>query len=78
MESEEPMISAEMEDMRGLLYSTVSAFTKAIDERTPYNATHTKQVAGYTEGLLDFLQKTVTRQRASLACIYPIEQEDCQ
>jgi len=57
MESEEPMISAEMEDMRGLLYSTVSAFTKAIDERTPYNATHTKQVAGYTEGLLDFLQK---------------------
>ena len=28
--------------------------------------------------VLDFLQKTVTRQRASLACIYPIEQEDCQ
>lgn len=43
--------------MRELLYSTVSAFTKAIDERTPYNATHTKQVAAHVRGMLAFIRR---------------------
>ncbi len=44
------------QDMRGLLYSIVSAFTKAIDERTPYNASHTMQVAKHVSGMLAFMR----------------------
>lgn len=47
----------ELQDMRGLLYSMVAAFTKAIDERTPYNASHTMQVAGYVRGMVRFLNR---------------------
>lgn len=47
----------EENDMHRLLYSTVAAFTKAIDERTPYNASHTMQVAGYIRGALGFLNR---------------------
>lgn len=32
-------------DVHNLLYSMIKAFTKAIDERTPYNASHTMHVA---------------------------------
>ena len=46
-----------MEDMRQLLDSMVAAFTKAIDERTPYNANHTTNVAKYTEQFIDFLNQ---------------------
>ena len=46
-----------LQDMQGLLYSMVAAFTKAIDERTPYNASHTMQVAGYVRGMIRFLNR---------------------
>lgn len=49
-------------DMHRLLYSTVAAFTKAIDERTPYNASHTMQVAGYIKGALAFLDRTYRKE----------------
>lgn len=50
-------VDIELDDMHGLLYSTVAAFTKAIDERTPYNANHTMHVAKYMSGMLTFLNR---------------------
>lgn len=44
-------------DMKRLLDSMVSAFTTAIDERTPYNANHTKNVANYTKQLIDYINE---------------------
>lgn len=44
-------------EMKCLLNSMVSAFTTAIDERTPYNANHTKNVAKYTQQLIDYINK---------------------
>lgn len=44
-------------EMKELLNSMVLAFTTAIDERTPYNANHTKNVAKYTEELIDFINR---------------------
>lgn len=44
-----------VKEMKGLLNSMVAAFTTAIDERTPYNANHTKNVAKYTEQLIDYI-----------------------
>lgn len=42
-------------EMKQQLDSMVRAFTTAIDERTPYNANHTKKVAHYTEQLVDYI-----------------------
>ncbi len=56
MAAEMQQSGMDSEDMRGLLYSMVSAFTKAIDERTPYNASHTMQVANYVKGILAFIR----------------------
>lgn len=60
--------------MRELLYSTVSAFTKAIDERTPYNATHTKQVAEHVRGMLAFM-RSCYEENGSGICFTPEEEE---
>lgn len=55
-----------MEQMKTLLYSMVSAFTTAIDERTPYNANHTKNVAKYTGELIDYINGCYGRGETSL------------
>ncbi|MBO5094350.1 MAG: HD domain-containing protein [Lachnospiraceae bacterium] len=64
----------EENDMHRLLYSTVAAFTKAIDERTPYNASHTMQVAGYVRGALAFLNRKY-REEGGGVCF---SAEDCE
>lgn len=40
--------------LMGFLDSFVNVMISAIDERTPYNATHTKKMAGYASRLLDW------------------------
>lgn len=60
--------------MRELLYSTVSAFTKAIDERTPYNATHTKQVAEHVKKMLEFIRRKWEKEDTGI-CFTPEEEE---
>ncbi len=61
-------------DMRRLLYSTVYAFTKAIDERTPYNAKHTMHVAEYTRDFLRFLRRRYERSGRG----YPLSEQDAE
>lgn len=46
-----------IKEMELLLYSMVSVFTAAIDERTPYNANHTKNVANYADKLIDYINE---------------------
>lgn len=44
-----------IEEMKAMFNSMAEAFTTAIDERTPYNANHTKNVAKYTRFFIDYL-----------------------
>lgn len=46
-----------IKEMELTLYSMVSVFTAAIDERTPYNANHTKNVAQYTDGFIEYINQ---------------------
>lgn len=46
------------EQITGLLDSLVSAMSTAIDQRTPYNANHTRNMVKYGEKFLDWLEKT--------------------
>ena len=46
-----------MEEIKVQLYSFVSAFATAVDERTPYNGTHTRKVAIYSVILADYINK---------------------
>lgn len=43
------------EELKALLCSFVEAFATAVDERTPYNGTHTRKVAGYAALLADYI-----------------------
>ncbi len=43
--------------LRDMLYSFVSSLTTAIDERTPYNANHSFNVARYCDGFAKFLMR---------------------
>ena len=43
--------------LREMLYSFVSSLTTAIDERTPYNANHSFNVARYCDGFARFLMR---------------------
>ena len=46
------------EQITALLDSLVSALSTAIDERTPYNANHTRNMVRYGSAFLDWLDKT--------------------
>lgn len=44
-----------MEELKAQLYSFVEALTTALDERSPYNASHTRNVAKYSQILADYI-----------------------
>ncbi len=46
-----------IKQLENLLQSFVSSMTTAIDERTPYNANHTKKVAGYCSQVTDYIRR---------------------
>lgn len=46
-----------MEEIKKQLHSFVSAFATAVDERTPYNGSHTRKVAVYAVILADYINK---------------------
>lgn len=46
-----------IEEIKGLFQSFVRVMSSAIDERTPYNGTHTRHMAEYGERFIDFLNK---------------------
>lgn len=48
---------AYVEELKVQLHSFVEALATAIDERTPYNGTHTRKVAEYSELLADYIAK---------------------
>lgn len=45
------------EELKALLYSFVEAFATAVDERIPYNGSHTRKVAKYAGILADYVTK---------------------
>ncbi len=44
-----------VDDIRGLFRSFVEVMSSAVDERTPYNLTHTKHMAEYGERFVDYI-----------------------
>lgn len=46
-----------VEEIKEQLHSFVSAFSTAVDERTPYNGAHTRKVAVYTSILAEYINK---------------------
>ncbi len=46
-----------VEEIKKQLHSFVSAFATAVDERTPYNGTHTRKVAVYAMILADYINR---------------------
>jgi len=46
-----------IEEIKGLFQSFVRVMSSAIDERTPYNGTHTRHMAEYGERFIDYLNK---------------------
>ncbi len=46
-----------VEELKAQLRSFVEAFATAVDERTPYNGTHTRKVAEYVGILADYITK---------------------
>jgi HD-GYP domain-containing protein (c-di-GMP phosphodiesterase class II) len=65
------------EDIEQLLDSLVGALSTAIDQRTPYNANHTRNMARYAGRFLDWLDETdndwkfdPTRRRAFLMSVW--------
>ncbi|MBR4343961.1 MAG: GAF domain-containing protein [Lachnospiraceae bacterium] len=60
--------------LREMLYSFVSSLTTAIDERTPYNANHSLNVAKYCDEFAKFLMKE-ERERTDFEHISDSERE---
>lgn len=46
-----------VEDIRGLFQSFVEVMSSAVDERTPYNLTHTKHMAEYGGRFVDYINQ---------------------
>lgn len=46
-----------MEELKAQLFSFVEALTTALDERSPYNASHTRNVAKYSGILADYISE---------------------
>lgn len=60
-----------VEELKAQLRSFVEAFATAVDERTPYNGTHTRKVAEYACILADY----ITRKHASGECEEDFDEE---
>lgn len=52
-----------IEEIKKQLYSFVSAFATAVDERTPYNGSHTRKVAVYAVILADYINKMYQQKK---------------
>mgnify|MGYP003305465696 FL=1 len=52
-----------MEEIKKQLHSFVSAFATAVDERTPYNGSHTRKVAVYAVILADYINRMYEQGR---------------
>lgn len=48
---------AHMEELKAQMYSFVEALTTVLDERTPYNASHTRNVERYAGMLADYISE---------------------
>ena len=53
-----------MEELRLQLHSFVEAFAAAVDERTPYNGTHTRKVAEYVRILAEYINNKYKKGEA--------------
>lgn len=54
------------EELRELFWSVVKIMSCAIDERTPYNASHTRHMAEYGERFVDYLNERYQKERKGL------------
>ena len=52
-----------IEEIKKQLYSFVSAFATAVDERTPYNGSHTRKVAVYAVILAEYINKMYQQKK---------------
>lgn len=59
LEAEEKAIrkAKDAEDIRGLFQSFVEVMSSAVDERTPYNLTHTRNMAEYGSRFVDYINR---------------------
>ncbi len=46
-----------LKEIKDMMYSYVGTMATIIDERTPYNGSHTKNVTEYTSGFVDYLNQ---------------------
>ena len=60
--------------LRDMLYSFISSLTTAIDQRTPYNANHSFNVAKYCEGFANYLMQE-DKERSDFDTITDNERE---
>lgn len=51
-----------VEDIRGLFQSFVKVMSSAVDERTPYNGSHTRHMAEYGARFVEFLNETCVQK----------------
>ena len=63
-----------LKQLRDMLYSFVSSLTTAIDQRTPYNANHSYNVAKYCEGFAKYIMRE-ERPRTDFEYITDSERE---
>ena len=54
-----------MEEMKAQLYSFVEAMTMTLDERTPYNASHTEHVEKYAGLLADYITEMYNKGKST-------------
>ncbi len=55
-----------LRDIRALLDSVVHMMSSAIDERTPYNASHTRHMAECGDGFIDYLNDIAVRETGEI------------
>lgn len=53
-------------ELKALLYSMAEAMTEAIDQRTPYNASHTRKVSQYSVQLAEYVNLQHRRKRTKI------------
>lgn len=63
-----------LEQLRDMLYSFISSLTTAIDQRTPYNANHSFNVAKYCDGFSQYLMQE-EKERSDFENITESERE---
>ncbi len=53
-------------ELKALLYSMAEAMTEAIDQRTPYNASHTRKVSQYSVQLAEYVNSQHKKKRTKI------------